>query len=353
VTKPTTRRLHRSIPQVEAPVQACETLPDEALVHVIHYSESSFDERKAIGSHFAPGKDNSGVTWINVDGYEQPAAHERIGNCFGLHPLVLEDILSRDQRPKLDDYDDYLYIVLKMLDYDEAKDEILMEQVSLILGSGFVLSFQDKGGDVFDPVRERLRNGKGRIRKAGADYLAYALVDAIVDNYFVILEKIGDRIDYLEEELVTDPKPEKLDLMHSLKREMLFLRNSVWPLREVIGAMVRGGSPLIHESTEVYLRDVHDHTIQVIETIETFRDMLSGMLDIYLSSVSNRLNEVMKVLTIISTVFMPLTFIAGVYGMNFRHMPEIGWRWSYPVVLGVMLVAALMMLLYFRRKRWL
>ena len=353
MTKPITRRLDRSSSQADAPVPACEALPDEALVHVIRYSESGFDEQKVGGSQFMPSKGSSGVIWINVDGYEQPVVHERIGNCFGFHPLVLEDILSKDQRPKLDDYDDYLYIVLKMLDYDDTKDEILVEQVSLILGSGFVLSFQDKGGDVFDPVRERLRSGKGRIRKAGADYLAYTLVDAIVDNYFVILEKIGDRIDYLEAELVANPKPEKLDLMHGLKREMLFLRNSVWPLREVIGAMVRGGSSLIQESTEVYLRDVHDHTIQVIETIETFRDMLSGMLDIYLSSVSNRLNEVMKVLTVISTIFMPLTFVAGVYGMNFRHMPEIGWRWGYPVVLGVMLLVALLMLLYFRRKRWL
>ena len=205
---------------------------------------------------------------------------------------------------------------------------------------------------MFGPIRERLRNEKGRIRKTGADFLAYSLIDAIVDNYFFIMEKLGESIDVLEEQLVNRPSPETLHSIHALKKDMIFLRKSVWPLREVISAMERGDSPLIQKPTRTYLRDVYDHTVQVIETIETFRDMVTGMLDIYLSSLSNRLNEVMKVLTIIATIFMPLTFLAGVYGMNFKHMPELEWPWGYPAVLGVMCIVALSMLAYFRKKKW-
>ena len=256
------------------------------------------------------------------------------GSATDFHPLVLEDILNTDQRPKMEEYGDYLYIVLKML-HDKGKgNQIEAEQVSLVLGPNFVFSFQESGGDVFDQIRERLRTGKGRLRKMGADYLAYTLVDAIVDYYFVILEKLGERIELLEEELVAHPRTETLKEIHTLKREMIFLRKAVWPLREVISGLQRGESPLVQKTTGIYLRDVYDHTIQVIDTIETFRDMLSGVLDIYLSSVSNRLNPVMKVLTIIATVFMPLTFLAGVYGMNFKYMPELEWRWGYPVALG-------------------
>jgi magnesium transporter len=240
-----------------------------------------------------------------------------------------------------------------MLDGSHKNGEINTEQVSLILGSNFVFSFQEGGGDVFDPVRERIRNNKGRIRKMGADYLAYTLLDAIVDNYFIILEKLGERIEVLEEKLVTVPTPETLKLIHHLKREMIFLRKAVWPLREVIGGLERGESPFMSQSTKVYLRDVYDHTIQVIDSIETFRDMVSGMLDIYLSSVSNRLNAVMKVLTIITTIFMPLTFIAGIYGMNFKYMPELEWPWSYPIILLLMFGVGIFMLFYFKKRKWL
>ncbi|MGZ5502747.1 MAG: magnesium/cobalt transporter CorA, partial [Halobacteriota archaeon] len=227
------------------------------------------------------------------------------------------------------------------------------EQVSLIVGQNFVLSFQESEGDVFEPIRERIRNGKGRIRKMGADYLAYSLLDAIVDYYFVILEKQGERIEFLEEELVANPNTQTLQEIHHLKSEMLFLRKAIWPLREVIGALERGESPLIQQSTIVYLRDVYDHTIQAIDTVETSREMVSDLLDIYLSSVSNRMNAIMKVLTIIATIFMPLTFLAGVYGMNFRYMPELEWQWGYPLVWTVMIGVVVCMLIYFRRMQWL
>ena len=293
------------------------------------------------------------VTWVNVDGIHLLAETAAMGDCLELHPLVLEDVANTNQRPKAEDYGDYLYVVLKMLAYDDEANQTTSEQISLVLGPDYVVSFQERPGDVFGAIRERIRSAKGRIRKMGADYLAYCLLDALVDNYFVVLEKIGDRIEFFEDQLVTEPTAGTLHEIHNLKREMIFLRKSVWPLREVIGALQRGESKLIQDSTGIYLRDVYDHTIQVIDTAETFRDMLSGMLDIYLSSVSNRMNEVMKVLTVIATIFIPLTFLAGVYGMNFKHMPELQWVWAYPALWLVMLAIALVMLLYFHRRKWL
>jgi magnesium transporter len=240
-----------------------------------------------------------------------------------------------------------------MLFYDEEEDQIRIEQFSLVLGPSFVLSFQEIFGDVFHGVRERLRKGKGRIRKMGADYLMYALIDAIVDNYFIVLEKIGDKVEGLEEGLISDPGPEILQTIHNFKRELIFLRKSVWPLRELTSTLERGESSLIHEKTTVFLRDVYDHTIQVIDTTETLRDIVSGMLEVYLSSVSNRMNEVMKLLTIIATIFIPLTFIAGIYGMNFKYMPELEWHWGYFIALGIMLIIFVIMLMWFRRKKFL
>jgi magnesium transporter len=235
----------------------------------------------------------------------------------------------------------------------DNSNEIVTEQISLILGPNFVISFQEKKGTVFNPIRERIRNDKGRIRKMGSDYLAYSLLDLIVDNYFIIMEKLGEKIEFLEEEVVTHPTPETLQTIHHLKREMIFLRKGVWPLREVVSGLERGESSLIKESTRIYLRDVYDHTIQTIDTIETYRDMVSGMLDIYLSSISNRLNAVMKVLTIIATIFMPLTFLAGIYGMNFKYMPELTWKWGYPVLCLIMIGIGIFMLAYFKKKNWL
>jgi magnesium transporter len=327
----------------------------EALkIMVMDYDEAHFEEKeiKAIDECFI-FKDKPTVTWINIDGLHQVEILEKLGECYGLHPLVLEDILNTDQRPKMEDYGEYLYIVLKALEPSAKSNEIEMEQISLILGPNFVFSFQEREGDTFSTIRERLRTSKGRIRKMGSDYLAYSLLDSIVDNYFIILEKLGEKIEFLEEKLVTQPTPETLQIIHHLKREMIFLRKAVWPLREVINGLERGESSLIQETTRIYLRDVYDHTIQTIDTIETYRDMVSGMLDIYLSSVSNRLNSVMKVLTIIATIFMPLTFIAGIYGMNFKYMPELEWRWGYPLVWLVMIGIGVLMLLYFKKKRWL
>ena len=279
---------------------------------------------------------------------------EKTGALFHLHSLTLEDIVNTGQSPKIEDYDDYLFIVLKMLYYHESKNEIEVEQVSLCLGPNFVLSFQEeKGRDVFNPVRERIRNGKGRVKKMGADYLAYSLIDSVVDSYFLILEKLGERIETLEELVVSEPSQTVLHDIHALKREMIFLRRSVWPLREVVSNLERGESPLIQESMHIYYRDVYDHTIRIIETIESFRDLLSGILDIYLSSISNRTNAVMKVLTIIATIFMPLTFLAGLYGMNFEYMPELKQHWGYPALLLFMAFIGISMLIYFKRKNWL
>lgn len=297
-------------------------------------------------------KEGPGTFWVSVRGLQQVEMVEQLGGCFGIHSLILEDILNTDQRPKVEYFDDYVYIVLKMLFVKKETGQIAAEQVSLVLGPNYVISFQE-GEDVFGPLRERIRSGKGRIRKMGADYLAYALLDSIVDNYFAVLEKLGERVESLEEKLVTNPTRETLHAIHTLKREMIFLRRSVWPLREVVGSLERGESPLIKEQTELFFRDVYDHTVQVIDTVETFRDMLSGMLDIYLSSISNRLNEVMKVLTIIATVFIPLTFLVGVYGMNFKYMPELGLRWAYPVLWIIMIATAVLMLAFFRKKKWL
>lgn len=295
----------------------------------------------------------SGVTWLDIDGVHQTNILESVGRQVNLHPLVIEDIHNTYQRPKVEDYEDYLYIVLKMISWDADSEEIQAEQVSLVLGKNYVLSFKEDPGDIFDSIRTRLREGKGRLRKMGADYLAYALLDQVVDHYFIVLENLGEQIEDLEEGLVTSPDTSTVQKIHHLKRELIFLRKSVWPLREAISSLERGESPLFQPETLVYLRDVYDHTIQVIDTIETFRDMVSGMLDIYLSSVSNRMNEVMKVLTIIATIFIPLTFIAGIYGMNFVNMPELQWPLGYFVVWGVMIVIFIGMLIFFKRKKWL
>jgi len=340
-------------------------LPPGTLVHIgekrtenvkitlLDYDQKNFQEKElASVEECFPYKDSSSVSWININGIHQTDIIQKIGDKYGLHPLVLEDIVNTGQRPKMEDYGDYIFIVLKMLYLDNKGDLIVAEQVSLILGKNYVISFQEREGDVFAPIRDRLRNGKGRIRQMGADYLAYALVDAIVDGYFVVLEKTGERIEFVEDKLITNPMPKTLQLIHNVKSDMIFLRRSVWPLREVIGGMQRSESALIQKTTEVYLRDVYDHTIQVVDSIESYREMASGLLDIYLSSVSNRMNEVMKVLTIIATIFIPLTFIAGVYGMNFKFMPELGWPWGYPLVLGAMLLIGLVMVAYFRRKKW-
>jgi len=323
-------------------------------ITVMDYDEQTFTERQVekVEDCYV-FKTTPTVTWINIDGIHDVDVIEKIGGHFGLHSLVLEDIVNPGQRPKFEDFEKYIYIVLRMLTFDESKGKIDSEQVSLILGPNYVISFQERLGDVFGLIRDRIRTGKGRIRKMGADYLAYALVDAIVDGYFGILEGLSEKIEHMEEELVRYPDEKILRQIHYLKREMIGLRKSVWPLRELVSGLERSESWLIKDTTDVFLRDVYDHTIQVIDAVETFRDMVSGMLDIYLSSVSNRMNEVMKVLTIFAAIFIPLTFIAGIYGMNFEFMPELKYKGGYFIVLGIMFAAATGMLIYFKRKKWL
>lgn len=339
--------------------QENERRPERPRITVIDYDEYHFHEAevKDVSECFI-FKEKPTVTWINIDGLRQVDILEKLGACYGIHPLVLEDILT-DQRPKIEDYESYIYIVLKMLYYDEEGDEELgdniidIDQISLILGPNFIISFKDKEVDVFDPLRERLRTAKGRIRKQGSDYLAYSMMDAIVDHYFIIMEKLGERFEDLEDAVVANPEPEILTVIYNLKRDMLFLRKSVWPLREAISKMQRIDSPLIADSTRIYLRDVYDHTIQVIENVETFRDMSASLLETYLSSLSNRLNEVIKVLTIISTIFMPLTFLSGLFGMNVPTMIE--WLTppgSFIGIVASMLLISVVMLIYFKRKGW-
>lgn len=293
------------------------------------------------------------VTWLNINGLHDTNIIKEVGELFGIDPLVQEDILNTTQRPKVDDFSDYLFQIMKMLDYDRGKKEVKSEQVSLILGANYVITFQEQEGDVFEHVRQRIREGRGIIRKKGADYLLYALSDAVVDHYFLVMEHLGEDIEEMEDDLLGNNGGDSLHAIQKLRKELIFLRKAVWPLRENLNILLRGGNPLIHKTTEPYLRDVYDHTIQVIETTETFRDLVAGLQDLYLSTVSNRMNQVMKVLTIIATIFIPLTFIAGVYGMNFDYMPETKVKAAYFIVLGVMVVLGIGMVIYFKRKKWL
>ena len=321
---------------------------------VIDYNEQHVEEKEVkTVAECCTYRDKPSVTWLNVGGVHDPSVIEGVGAGYGLHQLLMEDVLNTDQRPKLEDYDNHIFIVLKMLQYDETAGEVQSEQVSFVLGENFVISFQENGFDVFEGVRDSIRNFKGKIRKVGADYLCYALLDAIIDQYFVILEKLGDKVDDLEDELIASPSRATLQAIHKMRREFLFLRKSIWPLREVLSALQRDGNNLVRPPTMMFIRDVYDHTVQIVENVETYREILSGMLDIYLSSLSNRMNEVMKVLTIIATIFIPLTFIAGVYGMNFDVMPELRSPYGYPAVWGVMLTLALIMLAFFKKNKWL
>ena len=329
-----------------------EKKADTVPMTAFNYSGGRCEERSVTRpDELQPPSDES-VTWVDVGGVHKLELLEAFGKQFSLHPLLLEDIANTDQRPKLDDYDTYFFLVMKVLSLTERQD-LLVEQVSLVLGRNFVLSFQENGTNVFKPVRDRLKGGKGRMRQSGADYLLYALVDAIVDQYFLVLESLGEKIESLQEKVVADPKPDTLKEIHALKRQLLFLRRAVWPLREATNALSRSDCPFLHEPTKVFFRDVYDHVVQIIDTIETLREMVSASLDIYLSSVSYRLNAVMRVLTVITTIFMPLSFIASIYGMNFEYMPELKSEWGYPAVLGAMGLIAAGMLMAFRARRWL
>ena len=327
---------------------------EAANISVIGYGPDGVDERQFEQiDHYLQSPNHGSVVWVNVEGVHDVELIRALGERHAFHPLVLEDIVNTVQRPKIEDYGDYLFIVLKMLRLTE-EGGFSSEQLSIILGPDYLFTFQEGiKGDAFDSVRDRIRGGKGKIRGMGADYLAYALIDAIVDGYFTVLEDFGERIVDVEEELAQSPDQRSLHLINNMKKEIIYLRKSVWPLREAISFLERGDSNLLHDATRVYFRDVYDHTVQVIDTVETYRDLLSGMLDLYLSSISNRTNEVMKFLTVIGTIFMPLTFLVGVYGMNFKHFPELEWKNGYFVLWGLMIAMALLMVAYFRKKRWL
>ncbi len=326
--------------------------PGPVRITVIDYDSTHYQEKVVEQvEECYPFRDTDTVTWINIDGLSDTAVIEKIGRNYNIHPLILEDLLNTDQRPKMADLEQYLYVNLKTLQIRDSDKTVKSEHVSMIIGSNYLLSFQEDIGDVFDPVREGIRK-EGKIRKLGPDYLAYSLIDNIVDNYFIVMEHLEEQVEALEEELVLYATRESLTKINRLKKDMIYLRKSVWPLREVISGLERTESPLIREGTVIYLRDVYGHTIQVIDTLETFRDLVSGMIDIYLSGLSYKMNEIMKVLTLIATIFIPLTFVAGVYGMNFRFMPELAWEWGYPMVWGIMIAMVIVMLVYFRKKQW-
>lgn len=329
-------------------------------ITIIDYDEKNFTETSVskIEESF-PFKDTDTITWINIDGIHNLGIIEKIGKYFNLHPLILEDIVNTGQRPKIEDYDNYIFIVLKMLYFNGDGDEIIAEHVSLVLMKNIIISFQETEGDVFNSLRERLRNAKGRLRKEGADYLAYSLIDAIVDGYFTILETIEDSVENVEDVLMINPTQETVQDIYIIKKNTAFLKKYIWPLREIVHNLERRGSSLITEITSIYLRDLYDHTIQVIDSVESFRDTMSGMMEIYISSISNKMNEVMKTLTMIATIFIPITFVAGIYGMNFNteisgwNMPELHWKYGYFFALSIMLLIAITMTAYFKRKKWL
>jgi magnesium transporter len=332
---------------------------DRPRIRIFEYDDTVLVERELADLKDAPPRcrqhaDRDTVVWVNIDGVHEASFVTELGRQFSLHPLLLEDVMNVGQRPKLEEYDDHLFIVVKMLDVDHAESRVLVEQVSMVIGRGFVLTFQERDGDVFDGVRERLRTGKGKIRRMGADYLAYALLDAIADHYFVAVDTMNGLVEDLEHRLQEDATPDDAAEIYTLKREVLFLRRSIGPAREVLGQLVRqeAENEVIGSAVDVYFRDVHDHVLQVNESLEILREMLVSMLEMYHSIQGSRLNEGMRILTVISTFFMPITFIAGVYGMNFDNMPELHAPWGYAACLVVMFVVSVAMLVYMRRKRW-
>lgn len=318
------------------------------------YNDDTFHEKQcAAPEDLAITNDKSIMQWFHIEGSHDVALIDQIGRCFTIHPLVLEDLVNTSQRPKIEEYDNCLYIVIRLLSFNDTTTDIASEQISLIVGEGYLISLRDKPGPEFDSVFERLRTKRGRIRRMGADYLAYVLMDTIVDHYFRLNEQIEDRLEDLEDSIYREPAPEDLRKIHHLRHLLIHFRRPVRPLREVVNVLVDENFPLISEETEVFWRDLYDHVVRVLEALEINREVLSGYQELYLSFLSNKMNDVMKVLTLIATIFIPLTFIAGVYGMNFQYMPELSWPWSYPLVWLFMIACGLAMLWYFKRRKWL
>lgn len=296
--------------------------------------------------------DKNQVNWINIDGIHDMNIISTIGKAFDIHPLLLEDIVNSDQRPKFESFDNFIFVVCRMIFISENKKDIKTEQISLVITENTVISFQEEPGDVFDAVRDRIKNKVGKIRGMNSGYLAYSLIDSVTDHYFLAIEQLGYEIDSLEDRLMEGTDDETVKTIHRLRSQVIMMRKSIWPLREIILGLEKDETDILGEQTTRYFRDVYDHTIQIMDAVEIFRDLLTGMMDLYLSGVSNRMNQVMKVLTIISTIFIPMTFIAGVYGMNFKNMPELGWNFGYYIALLLMLGVFVFMFVFFKRKKW-
>ncbi|WP_350179201.1 magnesium/cobalt transporter CorA [Phaeodactylibacter sp.] len=326
---------------------------EEVQVSLIEYStQGEVREQKAKGK-IPPSSEEAVVRWYDVRGLHDVALIEELGNKFNVHPLALEDILDTHQRPKFEDYENGLFLILQALSYNEAEQRVMTEQVAIFFGEGFVLSFQENDTNLFLGVQERIQSGRAKIRKRKADYLAYALADNIVDHYYLLLDRMDFVLDDLEEEILSKANRDSKGKIHNLRLQIITLRKTVAPLRDAIGQFSRSDSHLLLEGTDVFIRDLHDHTIQVMENIDTVREMMNGLYDLYLSEISFKMNSIMQVLTIISTIFIPLTFLAGIYGMNFKHMPELNWQYGYYYLWGLMLIISGGLIYYFRQRNWL
>ncbi|HEX2927121.1 MAG TPA: magnesium/cobalt transporter CorA [Ruminiclostridium sp.] len=327
---------------------------DTIVISLYEYGEDTFSTRNVLTESLSDIRQPEGnsAIWLNIEGLHEVDVLAEIGEKFGLHPLIMEDILNTDQRPKIETSQNYVYVCAKVLSYDSKLGEFDTEQISLVLGKNYVITFCERDTDIFEPVIKRLSLGAGKIRNLGTDYLMFCLLDVMIDNYFTILEDFGERIEFAEDELVIRTSSKTLRTIHRLKKQALYLHKAVWPLRDVLSSLERGESNLINDDTVIYIRDLYDHIVQIMDTTETIRDILSSMLDIYLSSTSNRMNEIMKVLTIFSTLFMPLSFIVGLYGMNLKNMPELSWPYMYPILWLIMVGIAASMIFYFKKKKW-
>jgi len=327
---------------------------EKTQLHLIRYGPDTVQEQDIDSpAECIPPQSHDLVTWLDINGLHDTELLGQVGRLTGMHPLLVEDVLSIGQRPKQEEYEQHHFIVLRMMQFDAERAEIHEEQISIVVGTNYVISFQEAPGDVWDSVRDRIRAGKGTIRQRGPDYLAYALMDAVVDGYFSVIEAIGDQIEVLEAEVMDEPDRTTVTRIYQLKGELLIARKAVWPLRDLFNTLIRDESRLFTDNTKLFLRDAYDHAVQVIDNVETMRDLTASLIDLYLSSISNRMNEVMKMLTLIATLFIPLTFIVGVYGMNFEFMPELHYQWGYPAVWGVMLAVTVGLLIYFKKRSWL
>jgi magnesium transporter len=325
--------------------------PENVILELISYNRESHERIDNIRiDELIKGLNPERINWINMDGMGDVTIIEKLQSHFCFDALTLDDVIN-DQRPKAEEYEDYLFFTLKML-YRIEGEKIDYEQISFILGVNYLISFQEKEGDLFDSFRERIRLDQGKVRKKKADYLMYRLIDIIVDNYYTVLDKIGNQIDEIEEDIYTDTAEETFHKIQSIKKELIFLRKAVYPLREALSKVVKGETSFVEEENLRYFSDVYDHTVHLIDSLETYKDLTSSLLDVHMNTMNNRMNEVMKLLTIITTIFIPLSFIAGVYGMNFRIMPELEWEYGYPAVLGFMAVVTIGMVYYFKRKKW-